>query len=91
MKFLCENRRCEWHGPTTELLSARNPFDPDDFTLVCPRCKGLESTVLEACDEPECWRPATCGFPVPEAAYRRTCYEHMVIAQQAMDDKERNK
>ena len=27
------------------------------------------------CDEPGCFKPATCGWP-SENGYRRTCYEH---------------
>jgi hypothetical protein len=57
-----------------EILRAANPFDPEDDVCGCPRCKSVDSTVY-ACDEPGCWKDASCGTPT-EAGYRSTCGAH---------------
>jgi hypothetical protein len=57
------------------LLSAPNPFDPDDTIVGCPNCKSV-AEFDELCDEPGCERPASCGFPTAAGGYRRTCYDH---------------
>lgn len=57
------------------MLTAANPFDPKDTIAGCPHCKSI-NTLEEACDEPGCWRPSTCGIPT-SGGYRRTCSEHM--------------
>jgi len=67
----CDNISLE-----TELLRATNPFDKDETIEGCPICKCVFG-FTEICDEPECTRDATCGFPV-ENGYRRTCYKHLV-------------
>ena len=71
-KVLC--RECDWHGLSGELLEAQNPFELSIQILGCPRCKSIDS-LLVACDEPNCWKEATCGTPT-ENGYRRTCGEH---------------
>lgn len=59
-----------------ELLRATNPFDKDETIVGCPNCKSVIG-FTELCDEPECIRAASCGFPTPNG-YRRTCYQHIV-------------
>lgn len=71
-KCICES--CNWQGMASELLTAKNPFDPTEPIEGCPACFAINETAV-ACDEPECWRRATCGFPV-ECGYRQTCYDH---------------
>jgi len=75
MKCCCQERRCDWVGDDSEMLTAPNPFDGSAL-VVCPKCKTLESSVFTACDEPDCNRAATCGTPTP-TGYRSTCYDHM--------------
>jgi hypothetical protein len=41
--------------------------------LACPTCYG--TSLVYACDEPECWEPASCGWKSP-TGYRNTCYDH---------------
>lgn len=67
----CDNISLE-----TELLRATNPFDKDETIEGCPICKSVFG-FTEICDEPECTREASCGFPVANG-YRRTCYQHIV-------------
>lgn len=57
MKFRCD--MCDWHG--TEPLRGDHPFDPADYVLGCPGCRGLE--ILRACDREGCWAEATCILP----------------------------
>ena len=71
-RWLCGG--CYWLGDDAELLHATSPFDPDDTIVACPRCKAVNA-VENACDEPGCNQPATCGFPDP-GGYRRTCFRH---------------
>ena len=71
---------CNWIGNDGELLSAPNPFYPDDTILGCPNCKQI-GEFIELCDEPGCDRPATCGSPTP-SGYRRTCFDHSVFFRQ---------
>lgn len=75
MKVLCSVRRCNWHGDLDEILLAQNPFEPEESLQGCPKCSEV-NTIRVACDEPDCWQEATCGWPSP-SGYRRTCGEHM--------------
>ncbi len=80
---------CDAISLETELLRATNPFDKDETIEGCPICKYV-CGFTEICDEPECTRDATCGFPVANG-YRRTCYRHIVrqeergLTQHALD------
>lgn len=74
-KVICEGRRCGWRGTEEEMLRAQHPFDEADAVYGCPQCKGVGSLLI-ACDEPDCWLPATCGAPTP-TGYRQTCFRHM--------------
>jgi hypothetical protein len=76
-RWFCEE--CNWRGTETELLSANNPFDPEYVIVGCPKCKEI-NTMRAACDEPDRWKEATCGFPVEEPQrYRNTCYQHSIF------------
>jgi hypothetical protein len=57
-------------------LEALNPFDPSQHIHGCPSCFSI-NTLSWACDEPECWRPVSCGTPMPDGRYRSTCAQHM--------------
>lgn len=73
-RWMCQS--CDWHGGDDELLRAPSPFDPADEIIGCPKCKAVED-VANACDEPGCGEPASCGFQDP-GGYRRTCVRHFV-------------
>jgi hypothetical protein len=73
-KCVCSYYRCNWHGDSDEVLRAKNPFDDSDDIEGCPKCKEIGS-VVQACDEPGCWKEVTCGTPTPDG-YRSTCGEH---------------
>lgn len=75
VKDKCACEQCDWRGYLRDLLHAKNPFDHEDDIIGCPKCKAVDS-VRTVCDEPFCWREASCGAPVPDG-YRRTCGEHM--------------
>lgn len=72
-KVVCSEYRCNWHGMDDEILRAPNPFEDGETLYACPKCKGVGSVVV-ACDEPGCWKEATCGTPA--GVYRRTCGKH---------------
>lgn len=74
VKCVCSYYRCNWHGDSSEVLRAQNPFDATDEIEGCPKCKEIGS-VVRACDEPDCWKEVTCGTPTPDG-YRNTCGEH---------------
>lgn len=57
------------------LLTAPNPFDPDDTVTGCPWCKSV-AEFDELCDEPGCNQATSCGFPTEGGGYRRTCSAH---------------
>lgn len=63
------------------LLTAPSPFG-DTFELTgCPGCKQCDEGFSLLCDEPECKRDATGGWPTGNDAdawggYRQTCFEH---------------
>lgn len=74
-KQVCGNRRCGWHGSSDDVLIAPSPFYPTDILWACPWCKVVNETYT-ACDEPDCWEPATCGTPT-QSGYRSTCGKHI--------------
>lgn len=73
--LFCTENHCNWIGREVELLKAPNPFDPEETLTGCPLCRGV-NTMLDCCDEPECFEYASCGTPTP-TGYRRTCHKHM--------------
>jgi len=73
LRWLCNT--CGWNGADAELLRAPSPFDAADAIVGCPKCRAVND-VENACDEPGCDMPATCGFPAP-GGYRRTCGKHL--------------
>lgn len=75
LKMVCEE--CGWVGRENELLTAENPFRPEDMVTGCPKCKSLD-TIRAGCDEPGCDEIATCGTPT-EKGYRMTCGYHVQI------------
>jgi hypothetical protein len=72
-KWVCQE--CGWNGAGDKLLQAPNPFASDEKMIGCPDCREPNSMNM-ACDEPECWKLASCGTPTP-GGYRHTCYKHM--------------
>lgn len=74
-KIICNEFRCSWQGLEGEALTAPNPFEPTETVSGCPECLGID-TIVYACDEPDCWKSATCGTPTKEG-YRSTCGKHM--------------
>jgi len=73
-KLVCHELRCMWHGLDTEVLRAPNPFQQGDELWGCPVCRDV-GTLMQACDEPDCWELTTCGTNTP-FGYRRTCGKH---------------
>ena len=75
---------CSCGGISVEadLLEGTNPFDETMKIIGCPICKDVVG-FTEICDEPDCVRDASCGFPTP-AGYRRTCGDHMRAAEQRL-------
>lgn len=73
-KVMCDETRCDWHGTDDKILRATSPFDAEETLYACPKCKTVNSVVV-ACDEPGCWKEATCGTPT-DNDYRRTCGKH---------------
>ena len=74
-RWRCE--ACDSISLATELLTAPNPFNPEQLLTGCPICKHAEG-FTKLCDRSGCDRVATCGFPVgPElGGYWRTCDRH---------------
>jgi hypothetical protein len=67
-------KQCDWQGMSDDLLTAINPFDPEDIITGCPDCKCIDDARI-ACDEPDCWRDASCWTPTTDG-YRQTCSKH---------------
>ena len=74
---------CDGISIEADLLNAINPFDETMTIKGCPICKDVVG-FTEICDEPECVRDASCGFPTLDGyeGYRRTCGDHMRAAEQ---------
>lgn len=72
-KFICPTCNAKLREP--EILSAANPFDPNDLILGCPKCRDVVH-FDSVCDEPGCWELHCCGFPIGDGSYRMTCSKH---------------
>ena len=70
--FICSE--CGYKIMDFELLTAPNPFNPEDTISGCPKCLSA-GEFQGACDEPGCNQVSTSGTPTPNG-YRRTCYKH---------------
>ena len=73
-KVICNEYKCNWTGVESEILTAESPFEKGEIISACPECKEI-NTIVYACDEPGCWKQATCGTPT-ENGYRNTCGKH---------------
>lgn len=71
-KCLCTE--CGWRGTVAEIDRVPDPKSPETWN-VCPKCRAPEH-ITTACDQPECWQPASCGTPTA-GGYRHTCSKHM--------------
>jgi hypothetical protein len=69
---------CDAIFPDSEWLKAPNPFEPAEELYGCPSCKNV-NCAERACDEPECKRTVTCGWPTLRG-YRTTCGDHYVAS-----------
>lgn len=72
MKLECDC--CGWIGNDTEVLTASNPFEPDEMIDGCPKCHCID-TMLTVCDEPGCTNLLTEGCPYPKG-YSMKCKLH---------------
>lgn len=72
-RWMC--RECGAVSVVAGMLTAPNPFRPDDTIHGCPDCAGIDCFDL-LCDEPDCERPTTCGTPTANG-YRGTCGLHV--------------
>lgn len=70
--FICTD--CGHKIADFELLTAPNPFNPEETICGCPKCR-CAGAFPGACDEPECKNVSGMGTPTPNG-YRRTCYKH---------------
>lgn len=74
-------RECGWKGMSNDLfevfyeVTTRAYGETTIAISVCPDCGECESTVSMACDNIDCWQPATCGTPTDEG-YTWTCGRH---------------
>ena len=75
----CICKECDWKGGEGETLVATNPFNSAELIYGCPECKSVDCFIL-ACDEPDCWRPVTCGTRTL-GGYRQTCGRHALLLE----------
>jgi len=73
VKYHCPE--CEKTFLKENMLTAPNPFDPDDEVCGCPWCKSCIQPNL-VCDEKGCNELFTMGWLDDETGYRLTCYKH---------------
>lgn len=66
--------KCYWKGKNQGILKAKNPFNPSELIQGCPQCRSVD-TIIDVCDEPNCWLNISCGTPTKEG-YRSTCGKH---------------
>jgi hypothetical protein len=71
-KWSCDE--CGSITEESELLSAPNPFKPDEPVLGCPVCKEI-GQFTEVCDFEGCQKEATAGTPTADG-YVRRCWAH---------------
>lgn len=78
-RYVCAE--CGWHGdqPARVSLTLDLGQGEEVSLVVCPQCRGIESTLSRACDEPGCAREASMGTPTP-TGYRSTCWDHRPAA-----------
>jgi hypothetical protein len=72
-RLFCES--CNWRGTVDDILAAPHPFDPEDTVSGCPQCREIGG-LCQVCDEEGCWDMASCGTPLKDGGYRRTCHRH---------------
>ena len=71
-KWLCEI--CD--ATTSTVLTAPNPFDPDDIVVGCPNCRSV-GTMVQCCQVEGCGRRADSGNPGGYGyRYFHACWRH---------------
>lgn len=70
---------CGWRGKGLDLdeFMIPHPFSKETLNF-CPACKevvSFEASCFVACEEPGCWKQATCGKKTPDG-YKRLCGGH---------------
>lgn len=76
-KIICDC--CGWHGMTSELLRAPDPFETEHGSELsgCPNCKSVlngERGIMACCEE-GCWGEASAGVPTDDG-YKNWCSKH---------------
>ena len=66
---------CYAETARSKLLTAPNPFDPDEAIGGCPQCKSVNKLEL-LCSVDGCKRPCSCGWRGSDHVYRLTCGLH---------------
>jgi hypothetical protein len=70
-----ECNECKWQGREAEADRVSDPKPGSNMVWeICPNCREA-NTLVRICDEPGCWKDATCGTPTPDG-YRRVCGGH---------------
>jgi len=70
-------KTCNWQGVDDEIDIVEDPkHDSDTVWQICPECRDAEQFNI-CCDEPNCWKVATCGSPTLSNVYRHTCDKHI--------------
>lgn len=61
-------------------MTITNEFDMERIKKIIEKVKEEKidslKPVLGLCDEPGCYKHASCGWPTPEGGYRTTCGDH---------------
>ena len=74
--FRCEN--CNTDVMSKDILRAPSPFDKDDTITGCPYCRITmgDGEWIEICEVEGCKKQATCGKPLKNGGYLRSCFKH---------------
>jgi len=66
---------CNWKGRLSDADTAQDDDDIDDETIICPRCRGLD-TMNRICEKYACWKRVNGRGQPPTTEHYTLCYEH---------------
>jgi len=66
---------CNWKGRLSDTATSQSNDDIDDESIICPRCKTIDS-MTPLCETYACWKRVNGRGQPPTTEHHFLCFEH---------------